>query len=152
MCLFRWNSIDFNWKCLLLLCPWQRSNKSFWCVFGSSPISVSSHDENLPNPKIAVGATFKCFKYETFHDQWDLEKEVTVKFMTYNKRSSNYASWIKYLISNLNLIPNSGVCRFDMGPLVASICAIPANRQTDWGCMLDVRLCDELSWLTNQQS
>ena len=41
ICLFRWNSIDFLCKCLLLLWHCQRSDWSVRCMLGSLPIGVS---------------------------------------------------------------------------------------------------------------
>ena len=39
---FMVHSIDFHWKCLLLLWPWQRSNLSGWCILDRNSINVST--------------------------------------------------------------------------------------------------------------
>ena len=45
------HAIDFHWKCLLLLWPWQRSNWSGWCMLGSSSINVSTGGIKSSKPK-----------------------------------------------------------------------------------------------------
>ena len=40
--IFRGKPIDFYWKCLLLLWPWQRSNLYGWCMLTGSSIDVST--------------------------------------------------------------------------------------------------------------
>ena len=44
ICLFRWKPIDFHWKCLLLLWPWQRLNWSGSCKLGRC---IYTHNKNI---------------------------------------------------------------------------------------------------------
>ena len=92
ICLFRWKPIGFHWKCLLLLWPWQKSNWSGWCMFGSSSIDVSTLMLKIfQTQNMSVCGTFKnCVKI--FYDPGDLENKAKVKLMTCNERFCHSAS------------------------------------------------------------
>ena len=95
ICLFEWKPIDFYWKCLSLLWPWQRSNWPGWCMFGRSSIDV-------PTPVIKIFLTqrwqlvppSKVPNVKTMYDPSDLENNVKVKFMICIQRTCHQASLV----------------------------------------------------------
>ena len=85
----RWSKCDhgdFHWKCLLLLWPWKRSNRSGWCIRGNSSMNVSSimikifqtqRWQFVPLPEVP--------NVKVFYDCGYLKNMVEVKFMTCKK-------------------------------------------------------------------
>ena len=72
-CLFRWKPIDFYWKFLLFLWPWQRSNWSCWCILGGSSIDVSTLLIKIFETQWQFMPPSKLPNVKTFYDHGDLK-------------------------------------------------------------------------------
>ena len=72
-------------KLIWLMYVWLFFNR-YTCIY--------THEENPPNPKLTVCATFKSFKFENLLCRGDLENKVKVKLITCNKIFCYYAPWV----------------------------------------------------------
>ena len=93
--LFRWKSVDFNWKCLLLLWPWQRSNWLGWWMLTGSSSDVSTFKKKIFQTQRGQFVPHsKVPNVKSLFDPSDLENKVKVNLMTFNDRFCHYTSLV----------------------------------------------------------
>ena len=103
ICLFRWKTIDFSGKCLLLLWPSQRSNRSGWCMLSRSSLDVFTLMIKIfQTQSWQFVPPSKVTNVKNFYDPGNLVNKIKVKLMTCKKGLVIMHLKYKYQVSTSN--------------------------------------------------
>ena len=90
ICLFRSNPIDFHWKCLWLLWPWQRSIWPDWFMFWTFSTHVSSFMINRTE-YLRTGTVKRVIQF------WTVKCQLRLKMLHVESSPTNNAKIFKHI-------------------------------------------------------